>query len=119
MEVVVKRIYDPASPDDGYRVLVDRLWPRGVSREQANIALWEKDLAPSPELRKWFSHDPKKFAEFARKYRLELESSQAVAAKTLAAALDYSRLTLLYAAKDTEHNHAVVLQDWLADIEGT
>lgn len=108
----IQRIYDPAGSADGYRVLVDRLWPRGVSKERAALDLWLKDVAPSPELRTWFGHQPERFEEFAVRYRLELKTNPAV--ETLRdIAHDHSTVTLLYAAHDPEINHAKVLLDFL------
>lgn len=115
MKIVTKRIYESAGAEDGLRVLVDRLWPRGVRRESAQIDHWAKDLAPSPTLRKWFAHDPARFDAFAHRYREELAELHAAANELLAAAGEHQQLTLLYAAKDAEHNHAVVLRDWLED----
>ncbi len=118
MEFQIKRVYDDALPEDGYRILVDRLWPRGVTRERAALDLWGKDLAPSHELRKWFDHDPQRLAEFSKRYVEELEenSSQAKALILDADdAGDADKVTLLYAAKNPDCNHAAVLRDWLAD----
>jgi uncharacterized protein YeaO (DUF488 family) len=116
MPVSVKRIYEPAAGGDGYRVLVDRLWPRGVSREKAQIDEWARELAPSTELRRWFGHDPERFEEFRRRYieelgahRDELQALRQRARKGI--------VTLLYAARDTEHNEAVVLADLLRSSE--
>jgi uncharacterized protein YeaO (DUF488 family) len=109
----VKRIYDPPADDDGYRVLVDRLWPRGVAKEAAGIDLWLKEVAPSTGLRKEFGHHRERFAEFAEQYRHELDGNHAVA-KLLDLAARHPRVTLLYAARDTEANHARVLLDYLA-----
>jgi len=109
----IKRIYDTPEASDGWRVLVDRLWPRGVSKEEAALNEWLKDIAPSPELREWFGHDPEKFAEFRAKYRHELAHSSAVEA-----ILQHTKegaVTLLYAAKDPKINHAVVLQKYIED----
>jgi len=109
----LKRIYDPPTPDDGYRILVDRLWPRGVRKDAAALDLWLKDIAPSPELRTWFAHDPAKFADFTHRYQAELDHNPAVAQlRDLIRA--HSTVTLLYAAKDPAINHAVVLRDYLA-----
>lgn len=102
-----KRIYEHPEPSDGYRVLVDRLWPRGVSRERAAVDEWARDLAPTPDLRKWFAHDPDRFEEFARRYEGELAQNPGLD-RLAQRALD-APLTLLYAAADSEHNHAVVL----------
>lgn len=105
--VRLKRVYEPAGPDDGRRVLVDRLWPRGLPKTAAAADEWLRDVAPSPELRRWFGHDPERFGAFAERYRAELAGSPA-----LAALLDAARrgpLTLLYAARDERVNHARVL----------
>lgn len=112
MELRVKRAYEPAAADDGFRVLVDRLWPRGVSKEQAAIDLWAKDAAPSPGLRTAFHHDGMPWPSFADAYRAELAANPAVAAlrETLAG---HERATLVYGARDEEHNHAVLLRDAL------
>lgn len=108
-EVAIKRAYDPPSPDDGFRVLVDRIWPRGVKREDARIDLWLKDVAPSNELRKWFGHVPAKWPGFQERYRSELAGSAAL--DQLRAVLrEHRRVTLVFAARDAEHNNAVVLQ---------
>lgn len=110
--ITLKRIYEPAGKDDGFRVLVDRLWPRGISKEEADLDLWLKDVAPSNELRKWFGHDPAKWTEFEKRYKAELEDKkeQLVQLRSQAAK---GHVTLLFAAKDTEHNNAVVLQKYL------
>lgn len=108
----LKRIYDEPSTDDGYRVLVDRLWPRGVSKEAAKLDEWNKEVAPSPELRTWFNHDPERFQEFRKRYEAELAGREAFLRPLIEKASD-SRVTLLYAAKDRMHNHAVVLRDYL------
>jgi uncharacterized protein YeaO (DUF488 family) len=110
LDVRVKRIYDPAQAADGRRVLVDRVWPRGVSRERAKLDEWAKELAPSTELRKWFGHDPKRFAEFRARYRAELgDRSEEV--ERLRAVAQSGPLTILYSARDHEHNNAVVLAE--------
>jgi uncharacterized protein YeaO (DUF488 family) len=111
-DVRVKRVYDPPGPDDGYRVLVDRLWPRGVSHDRAALGGWLKDVAPSPGLRTWWDHDPARLAEFTDRYRAELDHNPAVA--TLVGVVrDHPRVTLVYAARDPHVNHAVVLRDYL------
>jgi uncharacterized protein YeaO (DUF488 family) len=112
MPIQVKRAYEPASPDDGYRVLIDRLWPRGVSRQSAELDEWIKELAPSAELRQWFGHEPARFEEFRRRYIEELrdERSQLTALRRRAR---QGRLTLVYSAHDTENNDAVVLSEIL------
>ncbi len=111
-EVSLKRIYEKPSPQDGYRVLVDRVWPRGMTKEKAGIDVWAKDIAPSAELRKWFCHDPVKWNDFQQKYREELET-KLPALKELLAQANGRRVTLLYGAKDEEHNQAVVLHDFM------
>ena len=106
--IKIKRIYDPPADDDGFRVLVDRLWPRGVKKETAKLDLWAKQVAPSPELRKWFNHESDKFDEFRGRYALELESDFD-AVKQVIDAADGRAITLLYAARDPNCNHALVL----------
>jgi len=108
-----KRIYEPPEKADAFRVLVDRLWPRGISKEKADIALWLKEIAPSDELRKWFAHDPVKWKEFRKKYREELRSKAELLHELRALERDHETVTLLYAAKDEEHNNAVALKDML------
>lgn len=113
MGFVVKRVYEAPSDDDGLRVLVDRLWPRGLAKADAHVDRWFKEVAPSSELRRWFGHDPARFDEFAQRYRAELEEGQALA--ELAGLADDGRsVTLLYGARDEVHNHAVVLRDAVA-----
>ena len=111
--IKIKRIYEPLSDDDGYRILVDRLWPRGMSKQEANIDLWAKEIAPSNELRKWFGHEPEKFERFAESYRVELNNNRAALQQF--DSIEGQVITLLYAAKDTRFNHAVVLRDYLLD----
>lgn len=115
MSIVLKRIYDETNPTGGYRVLIDRVWPRGISKEQAQLNDWMKDLTPSPSLRKWFNHDPEKFAEFEEQYKKELYASDSAKEKMkeLQDKSQGQRVVLLYGAKDKKHNHAVVLKDWL------
>jgi uncharacterized protein YeaO (DUF488 family) len=110
MDVRLKRAYDPAEPADGHRVLIDRLWPRGVSRERANLDAWEKELAPSTQLREWFRHQPGRFDEFRRRYVDELRS-QPAALTALRRRARNGTVTLVYAASDEEHNDAVVLAE--------
>ncbi len=112
MDVRVKRAYDPAEPSDGYRVLIDRLWPRGVSHERATLDDWEQDLSPSTELRRWFGHEPSRFDEFHRRYVEELRGQRPRLTELRRRARD-GTLTLVYAAGDTEHNDAVVLAEVL------
>jgi uncharacterized protein YeaO (DUF488 family) len=108
MTFQIKRVYEPTSPADGTRVLVDRLWPRGVKKTDAHVALWMKDVAPSPQLRVWFHHDPERFAEFRRRYTSELKGNPALA--ELRKLGKSKRVTLLYGAHDPKVNHALVLQ---------
>lgn len=108
MKISIKRIYDEPSEADGYRVLVDRLWPRGIKKDAARIDLWEKNIAPSNELRKWFAHDVNKWDEFCERYKHELENNDAFS-QFSAEMQSKPAVTLLFAAKDTEHNNAVVL----------
>jgi uncharacterized protein YeaO (DUF488 family) len=108
----IKRVYDPVSPDDGRRILVDRLWPRGVKKEAARIDEWLKEIAPSDELRKWFSHDPAKWPEFRNRYRKELKVN-AQLLEHLREETKKGKVTLLFSAKDSEHNNAAVLKNIL------
>ncbi|HSU66006.1 MAG TPA: DUF488 domain-containing protein [Tepidisphaeraceae bacterium] len=109
----IKRAYDAPSPDDGQRILVERLWPRGVTKKRAALDLWLKEIAPSPELRQWFAHDPAKWPEFRKRYRKELQGNKEPVAQ-LRKLLKEGPVTLVYAAKDEEHNGAVVLKEFLA-----
>ncbi|MCR4744012.1 MAG: DUF488 family protein [Lachnospiraceae bacterium] len=114
-EIKIKRAYEAADETDGIRILIDRLWPRGISKDKLQIVSWEKDLAPSADLRKWFDHDPEKFDEFSRKYRQELEENER-SDEFLAECrkwLENQNLTFVYAAKDEEHNNALVLREWV------
>jgi uncharacterized protein YeaO (DUF488 family) len=112
MDVRLKRAYEPPAPSDGYRVLIDRIWPRGVSRQQARLGEWARELAPSNELRRWFDHDPARFAEFRRRYSDEL-TAQNDKLRELRRRARTGTLTLVYGARDTEHNDAVVLAEIL------
>lgn len=107
-----KRIYEEAEPEDGYRVLIDHIWPRGVSKERARLDEWAKELAPSDELRKWFNHVPARFVGFRSRYRREL-LSQSERIEELRRRAATGPLTILYAARDQEHNNAVVLVELL------
>lgn len=111
-DIRLKRIYEAPSSDDGYRVLVDRVWPRGMTKEKAAINLWAKDIAPSTDLRKWFNHDVAKWGEFQKRYYAELQE-KLQDLKTLVAQAGDAPLTLLYGAKDEEHNQAVVLHEYM------
>jgi uncharacterized protein YeaO (DUF488 family) len=106
MPIRIKRVYEPAADADGKRILVDRLWPRGLSKGKAHVDVWLKEVGPSNALRKWFGHDPERWTEFERKYRAELKGSAALKELKKAAR---GKVTLLYGAKDEEHNQAVVL----------
>lgn len=108
----IKRIYELANENDGYRVLVDRLWPRGVSKDRAALDEWAKDLAPSTELRKWFGHDPVKFEEFARRYVAELEQNPQTV-DMVQNWRKHQKVTLLYGSRDESHNEAEVLRNYL------
>ncbi|WP_126450906.1 DUF488 domain-containing protein [Sulfodiicoccus acidiphilus] len=110
--IKVKRIYDEPSPEDGLRVLVDRLWPRGVKKEVARVDVWLKEIAPSDELRKWFSHDPGRWEEFKVKYREELEGNPNLA-RLAQLVRENNAVTLLYSAKDRDRNNAVALREVL------
>ena len=114
MKIKIKRVYEKPRREDGIRILVDRLWPRGLTKEKAAIDLWLKNIAPTTELRKWFDHDPNKWKSFMRRYRLELKRNkeQALLLKEQARR---RTVTLLYGAKDEEHNEAIVLKEYLAD----
>ena len=114
LTIALKRVYDEPEASEGTRILVDRLWPRGLSKERAHIDLWLKEIAPSNELRKWFHHDPEKFTEFRQRYESELQSESGQ--KALAKLRELAKqgpITLLFAAHDAEHNNAVVLRDVL------
>lgn len=111
-----KRIYDDESSEDGTRVLVDRLWPRGISKEEAALDAWLKEVSPSDELREWFDHDPEKWDEFRRRYHAELDGKDEVVA-SLREEAEGGTLTLLYAAKDREHNNAVALKTYLENAD--
>ncbi len=111
MSVQLKRVYESPAPTDGQRILVDRIWPRGISKEQAKLNLWLKEVAPSTALRKWFGHDPEKWEKFRAKYLAELESNPAVA--TLKELVCKSKVTLVYATKDDKHNHVIVLREYI------
>lgn len=112
MSIKIKRVYEHPSKEDGVRILVDRLWPRGLTKEKASVDLWLKNIAPSTELRKWFGHDPEKWTEFKTRYRAELKKN-ADQVTLLRNEMKKKVVTLLYGAKDQEHNEAVVLQKLL------
>lgn len=108
----LKRVYEPASKNDGFRVLVERLWPRGLSKQRAQIDLWLKDIAPSPELRTWYGHDAKQWKEFQQRYRVELRNNPAVE-QMQGLLREKKAVTFVYAAHDAEHNSARVLKVFL------
>ncbi|MDJ0946891.1 MAG: DUF488 domain-containing protein [Kiloniellales bacterium] len=113
--VRIKRVYAPPAPEDGYRVLVDRLWPRGLAKEAAAVALWLKEIAPSTELRKWFGHDPERWPAFTRRYRAELKAPERTAAleHLRQVVRDHQTVTLLFGARDEALTHAVLLRELL------
>ena len=111
-QVDIKRVYEQAADEDGVRILVDRLWPRGVSKERAALSGWLKQVAPSPDLRRWWHHDPDRFEDFARRYRTELDDNPALE-DLLSIVREHDRTTLVYAAKDPAVNHALILRDYI------
>ncbi|CAM1651612.1 Protein of unknown function DUF488 [Bartonella apihabitans] len=113
MKIAIKRVYEPYSGDDGWRVLSDRLWPRGLSKEKAHIDNWQKGLAPSNDLRHWFNHDVSKWEEFKSRYIAELNTQSDAIELFLSSLKKHAHVTLLYAAHDEEHNNAVVLLNYL------
>jgi uncharacterized protein YeaO (DUF488 family) len=117
MPIRLKRAYDDPSPGDGLRVLVDGLWPRGVSKDEARIDDWMKDIAPSDDLRKWFGHDPDRWGEFRRRYLAQLKTHRETL-RELAERSRHGPVTLVYAAKDDEHNNAVVVKQYLEMLGG-
>lgn len=118
MNIRIKRAYEAASPEDGSRFLVDRLWPRGIRKEALAITAWLKDVAPSDGLRRWFGHDPARWEEFRRRYRAELKSRPELL-QPLRDALDRDSVTLVYSARDEAHNQAVVLREHLLETRST
>ncbi|MDG4880596.1 DUF488 domain-containing protein [Mesorhizobium sp. WSM4884] len=111
-DIATKRVYETPEKTDGQRVLVDRIWPRGVAKKDAALTLWLKDIAPSDELRKWFGHEPGRWAEFQKRYRAELDRNEEAVAQ-LRDLLGNGKVTLLYGAHDEAHNNAVVLAEYL------
>jgi uncharacterized protein YeaO (DUF488 family) len=111
----IKRVYEPLDPQDGYRILIDRLWPRGMKKEAADADIWLKAIAPSAELRKWYDHDPEKWPEFSRKYISELKKNPA-APELLDMVKQYKVVTFLYAGRDEQHTHALVLQHYIQSL---
>lgn len=115
---VAKRVYEEAAKDDGYRVLVDRLWPRGLRKVKAHVDLWLKEVAPSAELRNWFKHDPEKWPEFQKRYRAETKAQPEVLLTLLKLEKEHKKVTLLYGAKSRERNQAVALLNILGNKKG-
>ena len=115
MKLQIKRIYEAPSPEDGKRIFVDRLWARGLTKDKAQLDEWEKELAPSTELRKWYGHDPEKFEEFGKHYRAELDANPDAATFAEKIAEYDGTVTLLYGAKNGETSNAAVVKEWLAD----
>ena len=114
--LTIKRVYEPPAASDGKRVLVERLWPRGLTRQRAAVDLWLKEIAPSPELRKWFSHDPQKWTEFRELYRQELQAKQEIVDQ-LQQMTAGAPVTLVYAAHDPLHNSAILLKEFLEELD--
>ena len=117
-KIRLKRVYEDPDPDDGARILVERLWPRGVSKERAAVDLWLKDVAPTAELRKWFNHDPARWTEFKKRYESELSHNTAVVDELRRKCHD-GAVTFIYAAHDEQHNAALALKDWLEHDAGS
>ena len=115
--IKIKRVYDKPDTNDGVRILVDRLWPRGISKHAARIDQWLKDVAPTPELRQWFSHDPAKFQAFKKAYRGQLQEKKVILKDIKRLAQQHGIVSLLYAAKDPQCNNAVVLRDYLKRVK--
>lgn len=113
MAFEIKRVTEPAAASDGARILIDRLWPRGQSKEKLQLTAWVRDVAPSTELRKWFGHDPEKWDEFRKRYRAELDANPEAVAELQALLEEHRRSTLLFAARDDKHCNAVVLAEYL------
>jgi len=108
MRVLIKRVYEPYAKEDGFRILVDRLWPRGIKKENAHIDIWLQEVAPSTALRKWFHHDSENWKEFVKKYKEELSDNDALS-ELRKLVKEHKKVTLLYGAKNEDHNHAQVL----------
>jgi uncharacterized protein YeaO (DUF488 family) len=117
MDIRTKRVYESADPDDGFRVLVDRVWPRGMTKEQVGADLWLKDAAPDTDLRKWFGHDPARWEAFRDRYFVELDTKELIVARLLDE-VSKGRVTLLFSARDEEYNQAVALREYLISRSG-
>jgi uncharacterized protein YeaO (DUF488 family) len=113
MAIRLKRVYDPPGEEDGYRVLVERLWPRGIAKERARLGLWLKDAGASPELRTWFGHDPARWEEFRRRYFIELRSRPEMVRELRRILRDHDTVTFLFGARDEVHNNAAALKEYL------
>ena len=113
MKIKIKRVYEEPAKDDGVRILVDRLWPRGLTKQKADVDLWLKDIAPTTELRNWFDHDPEKWKEFQKRYKEELKKNTEQI-EILKQHIKKGKVTLVYGAKDEEHNEALVLQEFIS-----
>lgn len=111
--IKIKRVYDKPSKDDGYRILIDRLWPRGLTKEEAKIDLWLKEIAPSTELRKWYNHDPKKWISFKEKYRKELKDKEELLEQIKELEKEHKTVTLLYSSKEERLNNAIILLEFI------
>jgi uncharacterized protein YeaO (DUF488 family) len=118
MDIRLKRVYDQPAADDGYRILVDRVWPRGIRKEDLRLDEWLKEIAPSSALRKWFGHDPEKWPRFVERYSRELEEQHGPQVKRLAAIAADGRLTLVFGASDRQHNNAMALMEYLRHPRG-
>jgi len=116
--IKIKRIYDSPKPDDGIRILVDRLWPRGLSKEKARVDLWLKEISPTNELRKWYAHDPKKWAEFKKKYFKDLDMKRELV-NQIVQKMKEGDVSLLYSSKEEKINNAVALKEYILDYRGT
>ncbi|AGO61207.1 hypothetical protein FAD_0241 [Ferroplasma acidiphilum] len=114
--IYIKRIYDKYTPEEGFRVLVERLWPRGISKEKAHIDLWMKDIAPSTELRKWFNHEDEKWEEFVKRYTIELSGNEEIG-KLKELVKEHTKVTFVYSARNVEHNSAVALKNIVESID--
>ncbi len=116
MKIKIKRVYDEAANSDGTRILVDRIWPRGISKKKASLDDWIKEIAPSTELRKWFNHEEDRFVEFSKRYKKELDTQKDLTELLLEKGKT-NQLTLVYSAKDQTHNQAVVLKEFLEELK--
>lgn len=116
VEVNLKRVFEPASKKDGFRILVDRLWPRGLKKSEARVDLWLRDIAPTTELRKWFNHDPERWTEFVDDYNFQLNKNRKIAYELIALAKQHKKVSLLFSAKNEQFNNAIILKRFLDKI---